>query len=53
MFCKECHNYIHTLSTWIHSTRQEDMDDWLRLLEKINIDRRVILEKRNRRWNKI
>jgi len=34
--CKECHNDIHTLAIWEHSTRQEDMDKWLKLLEEKN-----------------
>ncbi len=42
--CKECHDHIHILATWEHSTRQEDMDEWLGLLEERNIERRTNFE---------
>lgn len=42
--CKECHDQIHTLAIWEHSTRQEDMDKWLELLEEINRERRINFE---------
>jgi len=42
--CKDCHDNIHKLATWKHSTKQEDMDKWLSLLEEINKSNIIIYE---------
>ncbi len=46
--CKDCHEYIHTLATWRHSSHQRDMDEWLKLLTEINIKKRAKFEEKKR-----
>ena len=47
--CKECHDSIHSLAAWKHSTNQRDMDEWLRLLEEINKIKRIEFKEKQKR----
>lgn len=57
--CENCHNKIHTLASWKHSTSQEDINEWLKLLniqikkekEKLLQNEKEILKEEERRRN--